>query len=1290
MRRVFLSYGHDEHAALATRLKHDLDAAGLPTWFDVDRLRPGGDWERYIEEGLEWAAETPGEGRFVLLMTPHAVRRPDGYCLNELARAFERGLPVVPVMVATCSPPLSIARLQWLDMRGVARADDAVYDERLARLRTAIVEDDLDFEAVQSRLLRLLQPLSFQAEMDAHLADFTGRAWVDDDIDAWLRDERAERVFWITGPPGSGKTALSMWLATRRPDVAGIHVCRHGRSRKGDARRAITSLAYQLSTRLPDYRDRLNGLELDSILAEPDAGTLFDELVSQPLTALHPPGGQPLVLLVDGLDEATEDGRNELAAVLGAELDRTPAWLRVLVTSRPAEPAVALPLQAYEPYPLEEGDEHLGDLRTYLTGALALPAAPGAPADLVDRIVARSEGSFLYARWATLELARGRWDLDDPESLPQGLGGVYLRFFERQFPDPEEYARRHRPVLEALTAAYEALPVDELADMLGWSAYDRDEILESFGSLVRVRDSRLHPFHLSALEWVGDRDRAGRYAVLRSEGSRRLADHCWAGARHATGVAPSYALDHAVAHLHEVDRVEDAGSLLLDARYLRARSEGGLQGLLDDVQEMAATTRGTGLGEALDAVGSVLRLAFEVLLRDPEQLASQLQARLVLCELPTVRAVVEQAAELAAGPMLVATTAALRQAGHPLTRSLRGLATGDDDPEVFALSAVAVDDARNVAMGVGEDGMFHLWNLDTGMLERREHLGEGAGCSVLTTGGTRWVLGGWNGSLTVVDPTVATAAPLVLAERPGPGGQVTAVAVTPDGRVVASGHSEDHGQRGALRLWRLDGLELLAEVAVPDGEVTSIAVSPDGGTVAWSVARSDGLQSHGEVRTSAVATPATIESVMPAGGRVDSMCYSPDVSVLAVGRGDGRIELVATSDGDVRRTLDGHPLFVYTTAVTGLAFSADGARLLSSGWDGALRLWDAPSGRELAACRTGSKIFGLHVTTDDRRAITGHKTGGARIWDVERMADLPDLPRHGRAGHVAAFPDAGIAASGGWDADGASVRAWAVSTGEPLQQIRLEGGLLALAAHSTRQELQIVDEGGVSTWRVSGDSVSHGSTLQRVGPRAPLEPTPTWSWEVVAAPGVVAAWQSGYPEGRLLVWREPWDEAETLLRRSVYSPSLAVAGGGSVCAVLDDDGTLSIVDLVSGRAVTVPTGLAGQFRTAALSRSGALAAVGDAHGSVTLTALVAPGEAEPTPLRAASGDWVSTLAFADDEQRLVIGTAGGRLEIWDLASRSLDSLFCGHDSWTSAWAGPGADHVVAGDGIGGVHLLRRA
>ena len=83
--RIFISYGRDEYAALAERLKADLSRRGHEVWFDSERLKEGGDWERYIEEGINHVARDISTGRVVFIMTPHSNRRPDGYCPGSSA-----------------------------------------------------------------------------------------------------------------------------------------------------------------------------------------------------------------------------------------------------------------------------------------------------------------------------------------------------------------------------------------------------------------------------------------------------------------------------------------------------------------------------------------------------------------------------------------------------------------------------------------------------------------------------------------------------------------------------------------------------------------------------------------------------------------------------------------------------------------------------------------------------------------------------------------------------------------------------------------------------------------------------------------------------------------------------------------------------------------------------------------------------------------------------------------------------------------------------------------------------
>jgi hypothetical protein len=106
---------------LALRLKSDLERRNHEVWFDQSRLTPGADWERQIDDSLDQISVT--HGKFLMLLTPHSVRRPNGYCLNELARACARQLPIIPLMVSTVEPPLSICRIQYLDFRDCVPAD---------------------------------------------------------------------------------------------------------------------------------------------------------------------------------------------------------------------------------------------------------------------------------------------------------------------------------------------------------------------------------------------------------------------------------------------------------------------------------------------------------------------------------------------------------------------------------------------------------------------------------------------------------------------------------------------------------------------------------------------------------------------------------------------------------------------------------------------------------------------------------------------------------------------------------------------------------------------------------------------------------------------------------------------------------------------------------------------------------------------------------------------------------------------------------------------------------------
>lgn len=67
--RIFLSYGHRDATELALRLRTDLETAGYSVWQDEARIRAGHAWTDEIRQGLR-------ESDLVLaLLSPHSVRR---------------------------------------------------------------------------------------------------------------------------------------------------------------------------------------------------------------------------------------------------------------------------------------------------------------------------------------------------------------------------------------------------------------------------------------------------------------------------------------------------------------------------------------------------------------------------------------------------------------------------------------------------------------------------------------------------------------------------------------------------------------------------------------------------------------------------------------------------------------------------------------------------------------------------------------------------------------------------------------------------------------------------------------------------------------------------------------------------------------------------------------------------------------------------------------------------------------------------------------------------------------
>ena len=69
--------------------------------------------------------------------------------------------------------------------------------------------------------------------------------------------------------------------------------------------------------------------------------------------------------------------------------------------------------------------------------------------------------------------------------------------------------------------------------------------------------------------------------------------------------------------------------------------------------------------------------------------------------------------------------------------------------------------------------------------------------------------------------------------------------------------------------------------------------------------------------------------------------------------------------------------------------------MLTGGWDGVMRLYDAQSGKELRQFTANKEsIYGVAFSPDGRLALSGSKDKIAHLWDVQTGQELQHLTGH--------------------------------------------------------------------------------------------------------------------------------------------------------------------------------------------------------------------------------------------------------------------------------------------------------
>ncbi|XP_046857489.1 uncharacterized protein LOC124450862 [Xenia sp. Carnegie-2017] len=166
------------------------------------------------------------------------------------------------------------------------------------------------------------------------------RQWLFEKLDTWFNDrsEDASNVMILIAGPGVGKSVFAAELCRRyseKKKLAACHFCRYNISDYRNPRILIESLASTMCDTIPNFKSKLNE-ELQRNHSKESITDKFFVLLNNPLHSLE--DHEPMLLVIDALDESQIDGKSELLELISEEFDRLPKWIKIFITSRPELP----------------------------------------------------------------------------------------------------------------------------------------------------------------------------------------------------------------------------------------------------------------------------------------------------------------------------------------------------------------------------------------------------------------------------------------------------------------------------------------------------------------------------------------------------------------------------------------------------------------------------------------------------------------------------------------------------------------------------------------------------------------------------------------------------------------------------------------------------------------------------------------------------------------------------------------------------------------------------------------